>query len=165
MASAAGCSPAVTPRRHRAGLFVGAGPSGTPLLNLARVEGARWGVEEAIQTAKGDAGLDQYEVRRYDAWYRHVTLSMLAAAFLVVQRAATGQERGRGSDHAGSAGGTQRAGAASAAGPPGLAATVRSDQGLGLVAVAAPAPGPRSTRAPAASPATRSSHLTNELRL
>jgi hypothetical protein len=61
---------------------------------LARVEGARWGVEEAIQTAKGDAGLDQYEVRRYDAWYRHVTLSLLAAAFLAVQRAATQGERG-----------------------------------------------------------------------
>jgi SRSO17 transposase len=58
-----------------------AGPPGTPLAVLVRVEGARWGVEEAIQTAKGDAGLDHYEVRRYDAWYRHVTLSLLAAAF------------------------------------------------------------------------------------
>ena len=53
-----------------------------------------WQIEEALQTAKGDTGLDQYEVRRYDAWYRHVTLSLLAAAFLAVQRAATGQERG-----------------------------------------------------------------------
>ena len=43
------------------------------------------GVKEAIQTAKGNAGLDQYEVRRYDAWYRHVTLSLLAAAFLAVR--------------------------------------------------------------------------------
>jgi hypothetical protein len=86
-----------------------AGQPGTPLAVLVRVEGARWGVEEAIQTAKGDAGLDHYEVRRYDAWYRHVTLSLLAAAFLTVQRAAAG-ERGRGGDHAGCAGGTERAG-------------------------------------------------------
>jgi hypothetical protein len=143
--------------------FMCAGPPGTPLAVLVRVEGARWGVEEAIQTAKGDAGLDHYEVRRYDAWYRHVTLSLLAAAFLTVQRAAAG-ERGRGGDHAGCAGGTERAGTTSAAGPTGLAATVRSDQGLGLVAVASSASSPRSTCASAASPATRSPHLIKEVR-
>jgi SRSO17 transposase len=35
-------------------------------------------------TAKNETGLDHYQVRRYDAWYRHITLSMLAAAFLAV---------------------------------------------------------------------------------
>lgn len=145
--------------------FVTAGPPGTPLAALVRVEGARWGVEEALQTAKGDAGLDQYEVRRYQAWYRHVTLSMLAAAFLVVQCAASSQKRGRGGDHAGCAGSAERTGGASAAGPAGLAATGRSSPGVGVVGVAPSTSGPRSTRASGASPATRSPHLTNKVRL
>jgi hypothetical protein len=148
-------------RRHPQDLtelafFVCAGPPGTPLAVLARVEGARWGVEEALQTAKGDTGLDQYEVRRDDAWYRHVTLSLLAAAFLAVQRAATGQERGRGGDHAGCAGGTERAGGAPAAVAAGLAACDRPGPGVGVVSLAPPASGPRPPRAPA----PRSSHLT-----
>ena len=46
--------------------------------------GSRWAVEECFQTAKTETGLDQYQVRRYDAWYRHVTLAMPAAAFLAV---------------------------------------------------------------------------------
>jgi SRSO17 transposase len=46
-----------------------------------------WQIEYCFQQAKGEAGLDHYEVRRYDAWYRHVTLVMLAHAFLVVMRA------------------------------------------------------------------------------
>jgi hypothetical protein len=145
--------------------FSCAGPPGTPLAVLTQVEGARWGVEEAIQTAKGDAGLDHYEVRRYDAWYRHVTLSLLAAAFLTVQRAATGQERGRAGDHPGCARRTHRAGAAPPAGPTGLAATDRPDHGVGVVGLAPPTPGPRPPCTPAASPATGSPHLTNEVRL
>ena len=43
-------------------------------------------VECSFQQAKGEAGLDHYEVRRYDAWYRHITLAMLANAFLAVMR-------------------------------------------------------------------------------
>jgi SRSO17 transposase len=53
-----------------------------PLAELVRVAGSRWGVEETFQFAKNETGLDHYQVRRYDAWYRHITLSMLAAAFL-----------------------------------------------------------------------------------
>ena len=45
------------------------------------------GQECCFQQAKGQAGLDHYEVRRYDAWYRHITLAMLAHAFLAVLRA------------------------------------------------------------------------------
>jgi SRSO17 transposase len=41
-------------------------------------------VEETFQFAKNETGLDHYQVRRYDAWYRHITLSMLAAAFLAI---------------------------------------------------------------------------------
>jgi SRSO17 transposase len=63
------------------------GPAHTPLRELVRVAGARWAIEESFQTAKGEVGLDQYQVRRYDAWYRHITLAMLAHAFLTVTRA------------------------------------------------------------------------------
>jgi SRSO17 transposase len=64
------------------------GRRGTRLRDLVRVAGARWAIEESFQTAKNEVGLDQYQVRRYDAWYAHVTLAMAAAAFLVVTRAA-----------------------------------------------------------------------------
>jgi SRSO17 transposase len=56
----------------------------TPLVELVRVAGSRWGVEETFQFAKNETGLDHYQVRKYHAWYRHITLSMLAAAFLAV---------------------------------------------------------------------------------
>ncbi|AVH61041.1 IS701 family transposase [Streptomyces dengpaensis] len=49
---------------------------------LVRVAGARWAIEECFQAAKNECGLDQYEVRRYTGWYRHITLAMLAHAFL-----------------------------------------------------------------------------------
>ncbi len=66
--------------------YVCYGPHATTLADLVRVAGARWTVECCFQQAKGEAGLDHYEVRRYDAWHRHITLSMLAHAFLVVMR-------------------------------------------------------------------------------
>jgi SRSO17 transposase len=55
-----------------------------PLAELVRVTGSRWGIEETFQFAKNETGLDHYQVRKYDAWYRHITLAMLAAAFLAV---------------------------------------------------------------------------------
>ncbi|MDM4718093.1 IS701 family transposase [Micromonospora sp. WMMA1363] len=67
--------------------YVCFGPRGTRLRDLVRVAGSRWSVEESFQTAKNEVGLDQYQVRRYDAWYAHITLAMAAAAFLVVTRA------------------------------------------------------------------------------
>jgi SRSO17 transposase len=67
--------------------YVCFGARGTRLRELVRVAGARWAVEESFQTAKNEVGLDQYQVRRYDAWYAHITLAMLAAAFLVGVRA------------------------------------------------------------------------------
>ena len=69
------------------------GPAGTPLIGLVRVAGARWVVEEGFEKSKGfeqskgEVGLDHYEVRRYAAWYRHITLAMLAHAYLAVTRA------------------------------------------------------------------------------
>ncbi|MGQ0773138.1 MAG: IS701 family transposase [Pseudonocardiales bacterium] len=55
-----------------------------PVAELVRVAGMRWAVEETFQCAKNETGLDHYQVRKYHAWYRHITLSMLAAAFLTV---------------------------------------------------------------------------------
>jgi SRSO17 transposase len=66
----------------------------TPLRELVRVAGARWAIEETFQSAKGQVGLDQYQVRRYDSWYRHITLAMLAHAFLTVTTAEAGGKRG-----------------------------------------------------------------------
>jgi SRSO17 transposase len=55
---------------------------------LVRVAGSRWPVEECFGAGKNEAGLDHYQVRLYHAWYRHVTLSMLALAFLAAVRRA-----------------------------------------------------------------------------
>ncbi len=67
-------------------------PMQKTLAEQVRVAGMRWTVEESIQTAKGEVGLDQYEVRSWTGWYRHITLAMWAQAFLSVVRA----ERGAG---------------------------------------------------------------------
>ncbi len=61
-------------------------PDNVTLAELARVAGARWAIEETFQTSKGETGLDHYQVRQYTGWYRHVTLSMFAHAFLSVIR-------------------------------------------------------------------------------
>ncbi len=63
------------------------------LERLVHVAGSRWQVEVAFEEAKGACGLDEYEVRKWSAWHRHVTLSLLAHAFLAVVRA---EERKRG---------------------------------------------------------------------
>ncbi|MGW5654839.1 IS701 family transposase [Streptomyces humi] len=57
-------------------------PVGTDVDRLVRVAGRRWAIEECFQAAKNECGLDQYEVRRYVGWMRHITLAMLAHAFL-----------------------------------------------------------------------------------
>jgi SRSO17 transposase len=67
-------------------------PAGTTLADLVKVAGTRWAIEECFQAAKNETGLDHYQVRRYDAWYRHVTLSMLALAFLQVTAAQRGHQ-------------------------------------------------------------------------
>ncbi|MFI2430404.1 IS701 family transposase [Streptomyces sp. NPDC018693] len=69
-------------------------PAGTPVAELVWIAGARWAIEEAFQAAKNECGLDQYEVRRHPGWYRHITLAMLAHAFLAAMAAAAGTERG-----------------------------------------------------------------------
>jgi len=51
---------------------------------LVNVAGARWPVEECFGAAKNEVGLDEYQVRKYDAWHRHMTLAMLAHSFLAI---------------------------------------------------------------------------------
>jgi SRSO17 transposase len=71
-----------------------AGPAQTTLVTLVTVTGSRWKIEEGYEQAKGEAGLDQYEVRAWRAWYRYVTLSLVAyAALVVLQRQASEQEK------------------------------------------------------------------------
>jgi SRSO17 transposase len=62
-------------------------PTGTSLRTLVRVAGQRWRIEQSFELAKGEVGLDHYEVRRWDGWYRHMTLAMFALAYLAVLRA------------------------------------------------------------------------------
>jgi SRSO17 transposase len=66
--------------------YVCAGPAGTTLEQLVAVAGGRWRIEECFQAAKNEAGLASYQVRDYTAWYRHITLAMLAHAYLSATR-------------------------------------------------------------------------------
>jgi len=78
-------------------------PAGTTDDELIRVAGTRWAIEECFQTAKNEVGLDHYQVRRYDAWYRHITLAMLAAAYLAVTAATAPKALAAGSSRSPSA--------------------------------------------------------------
>ena len=57
-------------------------PTPTNLSTLVRVAGTRWCVEESFQAAKGQVGLDHYQIRGWTPWHRFVTLAMLALAIL-----------------------------------------------------------------------------------
>jgi SRSO17 transposase len=57
-------------------------PPKTSLETLVRVASTRYTVEQCIEEAKGETGLDEYEVRFWHSWYRHITLSMMAHAWL-----------------------------------------------------------------------------------
>ena len=67
--------------------YVTFAPDVTPLAELAAVAGLRWTIEECFQSAKGETGLDHCEARSWHGWHRHMTLSMLALAFLAGLRA------------------------------------------------------------------------------
>jgi len=62
-------------------------PQGAALEEVVQVAGRRWMIEVAFEAAKQEVGLDQYEVRKWAAWYRFITLALFAHAFLAVQRA------------------------------------------------------------------------------
>jgi SRSO17 transposase len=61
-----------------------AGPAQTTLPEVVQVAGSRWKIEDGYEQAKGEVGLDQYEVRTWRAWSRYITLALLAYAALVV---------------------------------------------------------------------------------
>ncbi|HEV2121462.1 MAG TPA: IS701 family transposase [Chloroflexota bacterium] len=75
--------------------YLACAPADTRLQKLVQVAGTRWAVEESLETAKGEVGLDQYEVRKWTGWYRHITLALLAHAFLTVTRAQTVESDGQ----------------------------------------------------------------------
>jgi len=66
--------------------YVVFGPAATTLATLARVAGRRWAIEECFEVAKQEVGLADYEIRSWHGWYRHITLAMLALAFLAGMR-------------------------------------------------------------------------------
>ena len=68
-------------------------PEAAGLSDLVRVAGTRWTIEACFEAAKGEVGLDQYEVRSWTGWHRHITLAMLAHAYLAAIRRATGGEK------------------------------------------------------------------------
>ncbi len=72
--------------------YLAYGPKGTPVGELVRVAGRRWAIEDCFEQAKGEVGLDEYEVRKWDGWHRHATLSLLAHAYLAVLRLAAERE-------------------------------------------------------------------------
>ena len=61
-------------------------PKRTSLKKIVSIAGSRWAIEECFEQAKGETGLDEYEVRSWLGWHRHITLSMLAHATLSVIR-------------------------------------------------------------------------------
>jgi SRSO17 transposase len=70
-------------------------PDTAELSDLVRVAGTRWTIEACFEAAKGEVGLDQYEVRSWTGWHRHITLAMLAHAYLAVLRCTAGGEKRR----------------------------------------------------------------------
>ncbi len=64
-----------------------AGPAHTSVQEMVEVVGRRWAIEIGFEQAKAEVGLDQYEVRTWTAWHRHITLVLLAHAYLEVTRA------------------------------------------------------------------------------
>jgi SRSO17 transposase len=113
-------------------------PEGTELATLVRVAGTRWTIEACFEAAKGDVGLDEYEVRSWTGWHRHVTLATLAHAYLAAVREAAAGGRaaarlGRGAAAA------DRAGGAAAGVEAGLGTGARPRRRPGLVTLA-PAP-------------------------
>src|SRR5947209_1224827 len=117
-------------------------PEGTGLATLVRVAGTRWTIEACFEAAKGEVGLDQYEVRSWTGWHRHVTLAMLAHAYLAVVREAAVGGRATARPRRGAAA-ADRAGGASAALGPAVGAQPRSRGRARLVALATTPPAAR----------------------
>jgi SRSO17 transposase len=69
-------------------------PADTPLVKLAQVASTRYTVEQCLEEAKGETGLDEYEVRFWHSWHRHITLSMMAHTWLASVRYQATEKKG-----------------------------------------------------------------------
>lgn len=78
---------------HECAYYLCLAPGGTTTEQLAKASAGRWQIESCFECAKGETGLDHYEVRSYVGWYRHISLSLLAAALLTVIRLAAAAEK------------------------------------------------------------------------
>ena len=117
-------------------------PDSTTLDALARIAGTRWTIESGFAQAKGEVGLDQYEVRSWTGWHRHVTLAMFAHAILAALRRAAIGGRADGKPRRNAAAAHRARGQASARGHRRPAAAGRRRHPA-LVAVATPSPAAR----------------------
>jgi hypothetical protein len=106
-------------------------PRSTSLRALAEVAGARWSIETTIEEGKGEAGLDEYEARYWHSWHRHITLSMMARAWLASMRQPGGEKSARPRD-----GRVERARGPALAGDCAATATTQSRTAPGLVPLA-----------------------------
>ena len=75
--------------------YLASAPPKTSLETMVRVASTRYTVEQCIEEAKGETGLDEYEVRFWHSWYRHITLSMMAHAWLASIRRQEQEKKGR----------------------------------------------------------------------
>src|SRR3712207_7578199 len=119
-------------------------PEGTALARLVRVAGTRWAIENCFEAAKGEVGLDEYDVRSWVGWHRHITLAMLAHAFLAVLRQAALGGSGRARPRRRAAA-PHRAGSAAPALAARLAPQPKSHRRPALVRLAQAPPAARTT--------------------
>src|SRR4051794_17025388 len=117
-------------------------PEGTDLATLVRVAGTRWTIEACFEAAEGEVGLDEYEVRSWTGWHRHVTLAMLAHAYLAAVRKAAAGGRSAARPRRGAAAADRTRGTPAAL-EPGVGAGARPRRRPGLVALAPPPPAAR----------------------
>jgi SRSO17 transposase len=65
-------------------MYICYAPAGTSAQKLVEIAGIRWTIEMCFKESKGEVGLDQYEVRTFDSWYKHITFALLALALITV---------------------------------------------------------------------------------
>lgn len=71
---------------HELAYYLCYGPAQTTVDELIKIAGKRWRIEETFEATKSEVGLDEYEVRKWGGWYRHITLCLLAHAYLSAVR-------------------------------------------------------------------------------
>lgn len=76
--------------------YMSEAPQSTSLQTMAEVASARWSIETTMEKSKRETGLDEYEVRYWHSWHRHITLSMMARSWLASLRQGAGEKPGPG---------------------------------------------------------------------